>query len=779
MADRWAVATDLNAAASWSATKGGAGGAGVPTSADNAYLAADSYNGPCTVSSAITCSQWTGRASEHGGTNFTGTLTINATITTSSTLPFRMTACTVVMNASGAIVADGITLTNNSLDMQTASILDSTEWIYLTGNTWVNTPRGIATNKYGDGANAGRQTEIIYAFDEYEVEASQVATYNANAWLTNQTSNATRIKGSIGVNTVISLGFGCKGAGTFLLDTNGDFIGTTGSLFFAILDGATITWNRATLTTRTGEIQFRAFSVDDVVILMRDWSNVVTTKVANDTGITEATFIPEAGTGKFNNFEINEGVDTSIIDNSVNNPSWEIADGFFNIESGAGTGQWVRGTGGLLFNGTLAATYGVNLNSQILEDIVVNAVNSIYQMITSNGITESFTITAGTFDINTFQLRVYGATSISGTLDVGVSGYLVFEGNVTFQSGSVFTATTNLSTLYADGGNLTIPNEKIWSTNNRGYLIVNEDCTIINQYFGNRFWDIEIEVTKTLTCGASPTELSWSGGDDCRIFGTLNMNGNTTWIGARAAGGEFRIGVSGDITGAGILLLRIYKGAAITIDKTSALSMTERVTFSGVSTAVIIFVCANFSNANCTFYCDGSNTTFELQGASDFKCVFLDCTETNGQSIIINNTNDKNLYTEEVDLTISGGGTFTWNRSATGIWYLTGSSGTKTIDWQELDIEQVYLNCAGAIKELPNDVNTISLDGDGGTLRSTVAATERTITVSATGQADNCTFKDIFMNAAERVNAKTGGVNQGNTKGIVFQDVLAPSLMSF
>jgi hypothetical protein len=81
MADRWWVNDDAdgdwNNANNWSASEGGAGGAGVPGASDNAYFSDTSSPDNCTLSANSTCAQLYMGSANHGGTDdFSGTLAI-------------------------------------------------------------------------------------------------------------------------------------------------------------------------------------------------------------------------------------------------------------------------------------------------------------------------------------------------------------------------------------------------------------------------------------------------------------------------------------------------------------------------------------------------------------------------------------------------------------------------------------------------------------------------------------------------------------------------------
>ena len=142
MADRWWVNDDSdgdwNSANNWSATEGGAGGAGVPTASDDALFSDTSSGDDCTLSAAGTCSNLYTRSGNTGGTdNYTGTIDIDG---------YDLAVTGDIANAAGCTLADGggtpaqITLdgdvTNNSGGITAKLLFDSGGIHYLAAGTY-------------------------------------------------------------------------------------------------------------------------------------------------------------------------------------------------------------------------------------------------------------------------------------------------------------------------------------------------------------------------------------------------------------------------------------------------------------------------------------------------------------------------------------------------------------------------------------------------------------------------------------------------------------------
>ena len=184
-------------------------------------------------------------------------------------------------------------------------------------------------------------------------------------------------------------------------------------------------------------------------------------------------------------------------------------------------------------------------------------------------------------------------------------------------------------------------------------------------------------------------------------------------------------------------------------------------------------------NGDYRIDCRNNSFTWKFYGNNHYCKNFRFDQDDNADMGFENTDNLDINVSENFDLKYGTGTyTLTWTKG-TGSIIFNGSSGTHTFTPDGQSLEDIVLNCAGATIELDGDFTTDSLSGSGGTLQSDTPGTERTITATNQGTANNCTFKDIHMNAANKVNAKSGGVNNGNTKGIIFTDTLSMNAIGF
>jgi hypothetical protein len=171
-----------------------------------------------------------------------------------------------------------------------------------------------------------------------------------------------------------------------------------------------------------------------------------------------------------------------------------------------------------------------------------------------------------------------------------------------------------------------------------------------------------------------------------------------------------------------------------------------------------------FDNIKCG---QSSNNTTMWLGTGTINCTsFVRASGASGTN---------NVDMESASLNCSGTMDFTnlVVTKGTGIITLTGSSGTQTIDFDGKLVEDVVINCSGATKQFTEDFSTDSLSGTAGAIQG-VADTGGEYTIIAplaTGVMSNITISNLYLNAANMVNAKNNCINSGNTKGFVFKDL--------
>ena len=191
MADRYWVGGTANwdgtAGTKWSATSGGAGGASVPTSADDVYFNASS-TGICTISSGNT------GAKSINCTGFTGTIAGSASITVSGNITFTagMTVTysgTITLNATSTLTTAGKTIGGVFIGTTSATItlgdaLTSSDFLYLNGGTFDTgsynvTVRGIiTTNPDVRVLSLGSSTVTLTASNAFSPLSTTNLTFN-------------------------------------------------------------------------------------------------------------------------------------------------------------------------------------------------------------------------------------------------------------------------------------------------------------------------------------------------------------------------------------------------------------------------------------------------------------------------------------------------------------------------------------------------------------------------------------------------------------------------
>ena len=187
MADRFwrggTAAWDGTAGTKWAATVGGAGGASVPTSADNVFFDAASGAVTCTVTATANCLSlnFTGFTGTFAGSNaiqIAGSLTLSASMTLTATSTLAMTA------SSGAI---SITSAGRTIPGQ-----------LVTGSAGVST----ATFSLQDALSvtgALTVTAGTFTTNNFNVTASSLSSSNSNTRTINLGSSTVTLSGSASV----------------------------------------------------------------------------------------------------------------------------------------------------------------------------------------------------------------------------------------------------------------------------------------------------------------------------------------------------------------------------------------------------------------------------------------------------------------------------------------------------------------------------------------------------------------------------------------------------
>ena len=202
---------DGTAGTKWATTSGGAGGAAVPTSADDVFFDANSGAVTCTIASgntgakSITCTGFTGTLAGSAAITISGSVTLVAgmTVTYSGTITF---------NATGTLTTAGKTI--GPIDVSGSGI---------------TTTLGDALTSSG----AVTVTQGTFATNNYNVTATQLLSSNSNTRTINLGSSTVTLSGSTPVNfaTTTNLTFNA-GTSTVITTASGIILtgGSSGNL---------------------------------------------------------------------------------------------------------------------------------------------------------------------------------------------------------------------------------------------------------------------------------------------------------------------------------------------------------------------------------------------------------------------------------------------------------------------------------------------------------------------------------------------------------------------
>lgn len=406
------------------------------------------------------------------------------------------------------------------------------------------------------------------------------------------------------------------------------------------------------------------------------------------------------------------------------------------------------------------------------DDVTITSTNQC--TLSGNEAAKTVTINASTtLSLATFNLDVSGLTTINGTLIMGNSGAgtgLTTVG-LTVNSGSSLNLQT--TSKINNSSNLSIHNSTIFSSNNRGIYTQTADGNYDNVNVNNRFisFTINTGITLILSQSSGQAQIGAASSGILTINGTIACGTKNIQLNAGSTG-QIIIGENGDITGTSSMYFFCIYGATFIFNRLTKISFSG--TISIISTAInnLVIPAWDFSGSDVTI--NGSSSAYDRYISSGtLKCKNFVLSNNNNGNVTLNMIENPSLeISGNIDLN-AGAGTYTtlWIKG-TGTITLKGSSGTQTLDLQNLTIEDIILDCAGATKQIILGATIDSLSGTGGTLNSSVAGTQRTLTVGATGVCSNVTFKDISVGSANKVNAKNNCTNLGNNLGIVFKDIV-------
>ncbi len=457
---------------------------------------------------------------------------------------------------------------------------------------------------------------------------------------------------------------------------------------------------------------------------------------------------------------------------------WWVNDDADNDQANAN--NWAASEGGAGGAGVPGAGDGALCSATSSGDSIVLTANwsigSFNSSAAASGGSDNWTgdLSLGTYDmVTTGQFDMGGASgdhSILGADNAGCTlstGVFRLRAYADLFSNSDFTLTCSSFLTLTNAG-------FAGSGKTLGNLVIDGDGSWRND---SGWWPETITfnagTTTTLAgLGVSSQVIGWTNTTDVTVNGTIVFASGKT-IQMLTSSGTLTLGANCDIVGDATNIWYL-RGSSYSIAKTSAFSHAGGIIIDHWNTSGQEAPVADFSNANYTLQSDQSDPGRVLTFmAGTLKCVRLAVNSVDaGDDIEVDaSVNNPDFEVSGVMDMDQGAGSIVWTKG-TGTLSLVGSSGTQQIDFGGLSFEDIILKCAGATKNASDIVTTDSLSGSGGTLQSSAGGTERVFTATNTGVMASCTIEDIHMNAANKVNAKDGCTNNGNTKGIVFNDTL-------
>ena len=686
MADRWWVDDnvdgDWNQANNWSATEGGAGGAGIPTASDDAWFSNTSSPNDCVLTADSTCADLSSDPVITGGTDrYTGkidTSTFNLAKTGGDILLEGNSAGDKVTftigTSSGNGVETGGWFVDNDfvvIDFQVASVL-RVFGNYIVPNVviWATNTKGIlhsfGTANYSSPSGNNR-------VEEWVIETGAVITCTDSVNLTTSNGELTHIKGSVSIVSNRTLTTGSSSTGAYIIEATGD-VGGAGTFNINCLSTTTFTDNHPLAHSLTGTYRSAISSSNDRLVAMINMSNADYQAIG--TPGSNANLIASSGTLKCVDFEINSGALVGVTidwNSSTNDPNFEVSgDIDFHGGSGAYTLTYTKGTGTFKLTGSGQA---IDLDGKDIEtifsDINIGSVTCI----------AGDTWNIGTLDLTTTNLQVDGVLEIgatasngltcSGTLDVSSSGSLDLQTtSVINANDDVTLATTSLTTV------------------STGILNIQSDLMFTSPSASSAFAAVNVATGVTLTF---PTGLNYitsetSGGDSV-IDGIIDLASAGSFpIMGCSASGSITFNVGSDIIGAGALIFLISSFGSFT-NNAGAKALTGTIIGSTLVGAGGLLPILNTPNANLTiqnfFGVDTVIVSASGTASSENLAVVNDAS---GQITVTNSTNNPNFnVSATIDLN-SGTGTYTtvWNRG-TGLVTLSGNGGLVDLNGQTFE----------------------------------------------------------------------------------------------
>jgi len=704
----------------------------------------------------------------------------------------------LIMDISATPPSTGVNpgLTTNGFTSNSGSTVDldedsdiynASDFIIHDSEIWANNTRGKYTQTgSGDMANPNNRN-MFYEFTINELDGASapitVTTTDA-VQSTSVFSNAFTNNGIINIS--ISNLFFMRGSATSVITfgVNSDFI-DVGTLYCEMIYGATFTNNKSGIFGITGTVRSPIVNTDKMLITGRFDNAEYYIWKSTSAGFTG---IFEAGDLYCNDFSVNSNTTFDMdINCSTNNPSFYISGNIdLNGDTGSYTTIWDKGTGVInLVTGVTATTKTLDFNGQLLEDLVVNSSDDtdIKQLSANAGTFDTITVTDGKFDISTYSIESTGLTNITSLLTMGNSSASIetgvnpglTTGGLSFNSGATFSK-QNASIIY-NSGDYFCANEPIATANYRGYYTQVGTGNYESRSVSNVWRRFKVDVGCTLTMNANGNNfVTYASSDQTVIDGELIINLNVNLYFGGSSTGLFNISATGEISGAGNLVLVYDKSSTMTND--GVISFTGTVSNAALSNDLMIPAWDFSTCSRIYFRGHSAGSVDRYLGAGTFICQDLEVETFVGRTTnIILNTNNPDLeISGNINLN-TGLGVTTWTKGTNTI-TLTGSSETgfdttQTLDFNSQTLEDLVINATGFTKQLiahagifdsititagTLDTQTFSIESIGLTDVSDTLMMGVSINPSATGVDPGLTTVGLIFNSGSSTDLQTASV---------------------
>lgn len=683
MANRyWVGGTDTwnaTAGTKWSTTSGGAGGAAVPTAADDVFFDAASGAGTVTVSGSRPCLSF-------NATGFTGTLAGtstpnlqvygNLTLGSGMTVAGTLTTVTFLGVGSFTITTNGISLVNVTFNNagDTWTLQDA-----LTATGTVTLTAGIlALGSYTLACNSFVMTSTT----------SKTLNFGTGKISLNGTTTATVWNSASNTNTTLS--------GTVLIEVTAPGSGVTKtissgtttispSLNFSVVSGSTGGTITFTASMQIGDLTLGNFSytVSNIAISIYGNLNVGGSNITLTAGSNAWTFAAASGTetittngvtldfpltfnGASATWQLQDALTVgatrtvTLTDGTIDLQSYTLTMGLFS-STNSNTRTIAFGTGKIVLNGTATATIW---NTSTATNFTTTGTNKLIE-VTAPGSSVTKTITFGSItEANTIDLTII-AGSTTGTiaftgsvknvtfsdLAYTVSGPATTRtifGNFTVSGTTpTFTSTTSVTTFGATSGTQTITTNgktldiavtinapggtvelaDAFTTGSSGNFILTAGTFSLQSYtLTCNVFSSNVTNTRTLSFGTGKILMT---GSATSTFNGTNLSATGTKLIERSGSGNTSTTFGSNFTESAALNLSLISGVSNTHTITGYYNNLNVGNFTltlGTSTNISLFGDLFLGGTNITWAVGSANVIF--RGTTGTKLI-----TTNGASV--------------------------------------------------------------------------------------------------------------------------------------------------